>query len=84
MTKPINIFAAAFWIIAAAFVPADIWAYWQATLYDPYMGRIPLHTNVVEVLRHLVESVLSISGTFVAFGAMIELLDQIRWNTRRD
>ena len=83
MKKPVNKFAIAFWAIAAVFAVADVWAFWTATLYNPYDGYIPLHTNVVEMLRRMVESVLSISGEFVALGVVIEILDQIRWNTIR-
>jgi hypothetical protein len=81
MKKPLNKLSCALWIAALIFAFADVWAFWKASLYDPYNGRIPLHTNVVELLRQMVESVLYISGTFTAFGGIIELLDQIRWNT---
>ena len=79
--KRLSNIAFANWLVAAVFAVADVWAFWTATLYNPYDGYIPLHTNVVEVLRQMVESVLSISGALVAFGAIIEKLDQIRWNT---
>jgi len=81
MKKPLNNFAFALWLIAALFVPADIWAFWHASLYNPYDGYIPLHTNVLALIREMVESVLYVSGMLSALGMVIEILDQIRWNT---
>jgi len=81
MKKPLNNFAFALWLIAAVFAMADVWAFWKASLYDPYGGHIPLHTNVLELIRQTVESVLYVSGTLAALGMIIEILDQIRWNT---
>ena len=83
MKKPLNNFAFALWLIAAVFVPADVWAFWKASLYDPYSGFIPLHTNVIAMIREMVESVLYVSGTLSALGMVIEILDQIRWNAMR-
>ncbi len=81
MKKPLSNFAFALWLIAAIFAVADVWAFWKASLYDPYEGHIRLHTNYLEMIRQMVESVLYVSGTLSALGMVIEILDQIRWNT---
>ena len=81
MKKPISIAAISFWA-AALFYPAlDVWLQWRAITYSPYGPYIPLHTNVAELLHGLLESIALVSGALAALGFVIELLDQIRWNT---
>jgi hypothetical protein len=51
MKKPLNKLSCALWIVACIFAFADVWAFWTASLYNPYDGHIPLHTNVIDLIR---------------------------------
>jgi hypothetical protein len=78
--KRLSNFAFGFGLLAVIFAVWDVCAFFKAALYNPYDGYIPLHTNVLELVRNMSESVVQVSGTLFALAVIIELIDQIRWN----
>jgi hypothetical protein len=80
MKKKLNGFAFALFLIAGFFAVWDGWAFYQTSYLNPAAGDMPLHTDMLALVRSVVESILYVSGTLFALGVMIELLDQIRWD----
>ncbi len=78
MKKKLNGFAFALFVIAGFFAVWDAWAFYQTSFLNS--AAEPLHTNMLDLVRNAVESILYISGTLFALAVMIELLDQIRWD----
>jgi hypothetical protein len=80
MKKPINKIALALWIIAALFVLGEIW-----TAVDMYRSVTKIYENgdnvymVGGALARTVQSTIGFAAMLIAFGVLIELVDQIRW-----
>ena len=84
MKKPLNSFAYAAWLLAVLYLllmipelielfrqPATLESHGSANYIASFMGR-----DAIAFLRNTVLG----SGSLFAFGAIIELIDQIRWN----
>lgn len=80
MKKKLNGFAFVLFLIAGFFAVWDAWAFYQTSFLNPAAEGAALHTNMLDLVRNVVESILYVSGTLFALGVMIELLDQIRWD----
>ena len=83
MKKPINKIAFLMWVAAAAVALVNIMQVYNAIQAYQFMQKAPGET--LFVFRGFFAA---ISGTItpvvmlVGFGTLIELVDQIRWNTR--
>jgi TRAP-type C4-dicarboxylate transport system permease small subunit len=80
MKKKLNGYAFVLFLVAGFFAVWDAWAFYQTSFLNHATESLPLHANVLDLVRNVVESILYVSGTLFALGVMIELLDQIRWD----
>jgi len=83
MKKPVNRFAVVLWVLAGFLLVADLLSYvlvpmlTLATTNDPHM-RLP----VIEASWMSISASLSSCAMLAAFGYIIELIDQIRFNKK--
>lgn len=81
MKKPINKFAVALWVIAAAFAVYNLWS-----LYTAVNMASALHTKFGDTIYLAGEGFTRVAlslilgcSQLVALGILIEMVDQIRW-----
>lgn len=74
LKKPINRIAIGLWLLAALVLGSEVWVFANAYRWGP-TGTVNFLGNFWQLIR---SGVLS-AGDLVAFGAMVELLDRIRW-----
>jgi len=75
MKKRLNRLTIALWIIAALVLATEVWIFANTYRWQN-LGTMGFLENFWQLVR---SGLVSASG-LVAFGAMIELLDTIRWN----
>lgn len=82
MKKPVNKFAVALWVLAAV-VFAGLAA--QIVMAISTMRAIETHGDTLYVVFHGTGLVIALLTPvqFIALGVIIEMIDQIRWNTRQ-
>lgn len=79
MKKPLNLFAVVLWLLAVVVIVGD-----AAYLLTPQPAFTPQPTDTYYVVSYWFSARNSLvsAGVLAALGVLIELLDQIRWNTR--
>jgi exosortase/archaeosortase len=82
MEKPINKIAVALWIVAAIWVVGQTWSLFAALRFaHDVQGAYGGNSYFVsDTIWKWVQAIVMVCGQFVAFGVLIELVDQIRWN----
>ncbi len=80
MKKPLNKFALALWMVAAAFAVADF--FWLYSTAQQLKALAPRDIDPLPPQQILmtVQSVLTVGGLLASMGVLIELVDQIRWH----
>jgi hypothetical protein len=82
MKKPVNKVALALWILAVLFVAGELWSldgmFQSAAKFQ--QDQIYLIGGSVE---RVVQSIVATTAMLTALGALIELVDQIRWTIVR-
>jgi hypothetical protein len=80
MKKPVNRFAVGFWVLAVLVFLADAGQYISMIeTMKKFAGQDNTYLVQGGLWRFLLSGILS-TGQFAAFGVIIELIDQIRWN----
>lgn len=80
MKKPINKFAVALWVLAVLVLLAEAGQYGSIIeAMKKFAGQESTQLVEGSLWRFLVSGVLS-AAQLAAFGIVIELVDQIRWN----
>lgn len=80
MNKPINKIALALWILAAVYAAGELWSYYAAMHLARDFQSAGNSYAVTAGIGRVLESTIMGCGQLVAFGTLIELVDQIRWN----
>lgn len=78
MKKPLNKIALALWIIAALFVLVQAWSLVEMFRTSAEIGKDQYFLVLGSVSR-LVQSAVIFPAVLTGMGALIELVDQIRW-----
>jgi hypothetical protein len=83
MKKPINKLAVALWIVAIVYAAGEVWSLCSAlrfagNLQGTYGGHSYIVTGTV---WKIAQSIVLVCSQLIALGILIEMVDQIRWNS---
>jgi hypothetical protein len=84
MKKPVNKFAVALWVLAVLVLVCEVasFALMEQNL-TPVWREASETFTVVGTLWNIMRGAVSTVAQLAAFGVIIELIDQIRWNALR-
>jgi hypothetical protein len=83
MKKPINKFAVAMWVAAAVVAVLNAFQFRELqALTQQSAGFVGLSHLPMQFILRSISGVIMPTVLLIGLGALIEILDQIRWNTR--